>query len=80
MEALHKIQEEEFISLINDVFDILDSRSRQNGYKRALNSENFEKPFKKMDEVQKVLLSLSAYVKKRHGESSKRKLLDSIVT
>lgn len=28
-----------FISLINDVFDILDSRSRQNGYKRALNSE-----------------------------------------
>lgn len=66
-----------FISLINDVFDILDSRSRQNGNKKALNSENFETAYKIMDEARNVLMSLSAYVKNRNGESRKMKLIDS---
>lgn len=66
-----------FIALINDVFDILDSRSRQSGYKKALNSGNFEKAFKILDEAKTVIMSLSAFAKNRNGDSRKMHLLDS---
>ncbi|KOB73308.1 THAP domain-containing protein [Operophtera brumata] len=66
-----------FILLINDVFDILDSRSRQKRLKRALNAENFEIAFQKLDEAKTVLTRLCACVKKHNNESSKIPLLQS---
>ena len=42
----------EFIEIINDLFDILNSRNLKNyGFKRALNSENKEEIFQKLDEI-----------------------------
>lgn len=47
-----------FIKLINDVFDILDSRTRKWGVKRTLNMENYEKAFKRLDEASGFILTL----------------------
>ena len=42
----------EFIEIINDLFNILNSRNLKNyGFKRALNTENKEDIFQKLDEI-----------------------------
>lgn len=50
---------EEFLQMINDLFDIFNSRNlRQKFYKRPINPDNYELIFSKLDECKEYLLNL----------------------
>lgn len=48
--------------ILNDLFDILDSKVHSNGFKRALNKNNHADTFNKLDECKNYLLSLSVNI------------------
>ncbi|RVE40646.1 hypothetical protein evm_014704 [Chilo suppressalis] len=52
----------EFLKIINDIFDILDSKTHGFGFKRAMNQTNYQSCFKKLDEAKHILMNLSADV------------------
>lgn len=54
----------EFLKKINVLFDILDSRVHQYGFKRAMNLENYETAFKVLEETSQYLKTL------KHNETN----------
>jgi hypothetical protein len=66
-----------FIKLINDLFDILDSRTRSYGFKRALNEENYQTAFNRLQEARQVLLHLYIDVESKRIGVVRKNLLDS---
>lgn len=64
------------IQLINDLFDILDSRVHGYGYKRALNFDNHTKVFERLEECKKFLMNVTAKLKIRN-KTQQVKLVDS---
>jgi DNA transposase THAP9 len=63
-EFMHVTATAKFIKLVNDVFDILDSRTRQYGLKRALSIENYENAFGRLDEAFDIFHNLFTDVTK----------------
>ncbi|KAJ8714306.1 hypothetical protein PYW08_007926 [Mythimna loreyi] len=47
-----------FIKLINDLFDILDSRTKSHGFKRALSKDNYQTALHRLQKARQVLLQL----------------------
>lgn len=64
------------IQLINDLFDILDSRVHRYGYKRALNLNNHAKIFERLEDCKNFLLNVIAKLKTRN-KTQQVKLIDS---
>lgn len=64
------------IQLFNDLFDILDSRVKGYGYKRALNEDNHIEIFQKLDECKHFLLNVTTNIENKN-KTAKVKLIDS---
>lgn len=52
---------------MNDIFDILDSRTKQWGLKKALSVENYEKAFERLDEASAFISELYADLPRTSG-------------
>lgn len=52
----------EFVKLVNDLFDILDSKTWSKAYKQALNLKNYERAFARLDEAKAMLQNLSVVI------------------
>ncbi|CAG4954893.1 unnamed protein product [Colias eurytheme] len=55
----------DMLLLINDLFDILDSRVHGYGFKRALNKDNAPAVFERLQECKKYILNLSTVIKNK---------------
>lgn len=67
----------EFLKLINDLFDILDSKTWSNGYKQTLNLRNYENAFVRLDTAKELLLNLETDVTNRQNVTKRVNLLKS---
>lgn len=66
-----------FLKLMNDLFDILDSKTWSNGFKQALNKQNYARAFKKLDEAKSMLLNLEINMTNRQNISKTVNVLQS---
>lgn len=66
----------EFLRLVNDVFDILDSRTRQMRFKRALSMEKYEKAFDRLDQASAFILDFCTDISK-YGRTTRVNILKS---